>query len=239
MTRVVRLAAVTIALSLLLAACGEAAATPASAPNSSLGPTTASTVRGFRRVFDQPHLTDGKPLTLFVGGQFCPFCASMRWPLVKALGRFGTISGLGQMQSQAGTDGFASLSTYDFSHVTYVSDYVTLRAVEVADSSGNQLQQPDGEETGLLNQFDPQGSIPFILVGGSYVAQLPYSPALLQDHNFKQILDDVNAPTPGELGKAINDEADGITAAICKTDGGKPAAVCGQAGIAALMAQLP
>jgi len=227
-----------VAAAILLAACGEAA-TPAAAPNPSGGAPTASTLRGFHRVFDQPHLSGGHPLTLFLGGQFCPFCASMRWPLVKAMSRFGTFSGLGQINSQQGTDGFNSIGSYDLTKATFTSDYVTLRMVEVADVNGNPLQRPDAETTALLNQFDPQGSIPFVFVGGNYVAQLPYSPALLQGKSFQQILDDVNSTNPGQIGQAVDAEADGITAIICKTDGAQPPSVCGQAGIQALTKQAP
>jgi uncharacterized protein DUF929 len=227
---------ISLLAAILLAACGEAAA-PVAAPNASGGAPTASTLQGFRRVFDQPQLSGGHPLTLFLGGQFCPFCASMRWPLVKALSRFGTFSGLGQISSQQGTDGFNSIGTYDLAKASFQSDSVTLRMVEVADVNGNALQQPDAETTALLNQFDPQGSIPFVFIGGAYVAQLPYSPALLQGKSFAQILAEVNSSNPGELGQAIDAEADGITAIICKTDGAQPAQVCTQPGIQALSQQ--
>ena len=163
----------------------------------------------------------------------------MRWPFVKALSRFGTFSGLGQITSQQGTDGFNSIGTYDMTRAAFHGDYVTLRMVEVADVSGNPLQQPDAETAALVNQFDPQGSIPFVFIGGSYVAQLPYSPALLQGKSFQQILDEVNSSSPGEMGRAIDAEADGITAIICKTDGAQPPSVCGQPGIQALTGQAP
>jgi hypothetical protein len=161
----------------------------------------------------------------------------MRWPLVKALSRFGTFSGLGQIDSQQGTDGFRSIGSYDLTKATFKSDYVTLRMVEVADVNGNPLQRPDAETTALLNQFDPQGSIPFVFVGGSYVAQLPYSPALLQGKSFAQILAEVNSSNPGEVGRAIDAEADGLTAIICKTDGAQPSQVCDQPSILALSQQ--
>jgi hypothetical protein len=120
-----------------------------------------------------------------------------------------------------------------------MSDYVTLRMVEVADVNGNPLQRPDAESAALVNQFDPQGSIPFVFVGGSYVAQLPYSPALLQGKSFQQILEEVNSSNPGDVGRAIDAEADGITAIICKTDGDQPASVCSQPAIQALTQQAP
>ncbi len=123
----------------------------------------------------------------------------MRWPLVKALSRFGTFSGLGEMHSRPGEDGFQSLATYDLLHASYQSPYITLRKVEAADANGNPLQSPDGEESSLINQFDPQGSIPFLFVGGRYVASLTYSPGLLQGLSFQQSLNEA----PGILGSAL------------------------------------
>jgi hypothetical protein len=43
----------------------------------------------------QPLTADGKPLVLYVGAEYCPFCASQRWAVVVALSRFGTFSNLG------------------------------------------------------------------------------------------------------------------------------------------------
>lgn len=154
-----RTLALSVLAAILLAACSEAAA-PTAAPNASAVAPTASSLQGFHRVFDQPHLTCGHPLTLFVGGQFCPFCASMRWPLVKALSRFGTFTGLGQIDSQQGTDGFRSIGSYDLTKATFKSDYVTLRVVEVADVNGNPLQRPDAESASLVNSSTRRGRSP-------------------------------------------------------------------------------
>lgn len=221
---------------LVLAGCGQA--TSSVAPTAAPGPT-GSDVNGIQRVYAQPKLIQGHAWTLFVGGQFCPFCASMRWPFVKALSRFGTFSGLGQMHSQTGADGFNfSIPTYDFVHASYNSPYLTVRMVEVADANGNPLQSLDNDETDLVNHLDPRGTIPFVFVGGTYVAQLPFSPLLLQDRSYPQILAEVNAENPGQLGQAINTEADALTAALCTTDGAQPAAVCGQPAILALIHRL-
>ena len=42
---------------------------------------------------------DGKPEVLYVGAEYCPFCAAERWPLMIALSRFGTFSGVGLTHS--------------------------------------------------------------------------------------------------------------------------------------------
>src|SRR5205823_15010475 len=36
----------------------------------------------------------GKPEVLYIGAEYCPFCAAERWSLVYALARFGTFKGL-------------------------------------------------------------------------------------------------------------------------------------------------
>jgi hypothetical protein len=222
---------------LVLAACGPAASTIGA--TSAVPTATVYDVNGIHRVYAQPKLIQGHAWTLFVGGQFCPFCASMRWPFVKALSRFGTFSGLGEMHSRKGVDGFDfSIPTYDFVPATYTSSYLTVRMAEVADVNGNPLQTLDDDETDLFNHLDPTGAIPFVFVGGTYVAQLPYSPLLLQGHSYSQIVAEVNSETPGPLGQAINTEADALTAALCTTDGAQPASICGQPAIQALMHRL-
>ncbi len=233
-----RFGVVILLATVLLAGCGQTATSDASQPPAQAQATKLD-FRGLHRVFDQPRLSDGHPLTLFVGGQFCPFCASMRWPLVKALSRFGTFSGLGQMQSQNGTDGFSSIATYDFTHATYTSDLLTAHLVEVADANGNPLQQPTADDMDLFNRFDPNGSIPFVFIAGTYVAQLPYSPQLLVGQTFQQIRDQANAANPGDVGTAIDKEADAITAAICKVDGGQPGNICQTPAMQALVDRMP
>ncbi len=42
-----------------------------------------------------PALTSGgKPEVFYTGAEYCPYCAAQRWPLIVALSRFGTFSGL-------------------------------------------------------------------------------------------------------------------------------------------------
>jgi hypothetical protein len=235
--RRVRVSTACVIAALVLAACGQAV--PSGDAANAVPAATSYDVNGIHRVYAQPKLIQGHAWTLFVGGQFCPFCASMRWPFVKALSRFGSFSGLGEMHSQKGVDGFDfSIPTYDFVPATYTSRYLTVRMAEVADANGKPLQKLDDDETDLVNHLDPNGSIPFVFVGGTYVAQLPYSPLLLQGHSYQQIVAEVNSETPGPLGQAVNAEADALTAALCTTDGAQPASVCGQPAIQALIHRL-
>ena len=208
---------------------------PAAPPAGPVG----SPMQGVSQVLSTAERVGNLPLTLYVGADYCPFCASMRWPLVRALSRFGSFSGLGQRQSTSGIDGFPSIATYDFNHATFSSPYVTLAMVETADPSGNTLQQTDAEQASLINRFDPGGGIPFVFVGGRYVARLPYSPSLLEGKTFQQIQQSIDSTNPDRLGQAIDDEADVITALICSSDGMQPASVCNASQIRQLTHQIP
>src|SRR4051812_14747932 len=43
---------------------------------------------GLPKPIDADDLTaDGKPLVLYVGAEYCPFCAAQRWAMVQALSR--------------------------------------------------------------------------------------------------------------------------------------------------------
>src|SRR5438270_1263439 len=67
--------------------------TPAVAASASLGSLSSARPAGatgkFQRV-SAPLRQGRKPVFLFVGAQYCPFCAAERWAVVKALSRFGT-----------------------------------------------------------------------------------------------------------------------------------------------------
>jgi hypothetical protein len=55
----------------------------------------------------------GAPTVLFIGAEFCPYCAAERWSLINALGRFGTFSGLKTTYSSS-TDVFPDTPTFSF-----------------------------------------------------------------------------------------------------------------------------
>src|SRR5712671_6765504 len=43
----------------------------------------------------------GKPEMLYIGAEYCPYCAAERWAMIVALSRFGTFSGLTTIRSAA------------------------------------------------------------------------------------------------------------------------------------------
>ncbi len=65
-----------------------------------------------------PLLTgNGKPEIVYVGGEYCPYCAAERWALSVALSRFGTFSGLRLIHSSS-TDVDPSTPTLSFYKAT-------------------------------------------------------------------------------------------------------------------------
>ena len=83
-----------------------------------------------------------KPGILYVGGEFCPYCAAQRWAIIASLSRFGTFSGLGTMQSSS-TDLYPATQTFTFAHATYSSPYF----VFIAGRSIPMLRTKTGPDT--------------------------------------------------------------------------------------------
>ncbi len=185
-----------------------------------------------------PALTSGgKPEVLYIGGEFCPYCAAERWAMVNAFSRFGTFSNLGTTHS-ASTDVYPNTPTFTFYKSSYTSKYVTFTPVEeynnVETSSGpGILQNPTADQNALITKYDPGtggqgGSIPFIDFGNKYaeVGNLaPLSPSMMTKMTWASAAAEIKAGTSSyataELGNANY-----ITAAICVLTKNQPSTAC-------------
>ncbi|MDI3316266.1 MAG: DUF929 family protein [Bacillota bacterium] len=181
------------------------------------------------RVPDAPG-AGGKPTLLYVGAEFCPFCASERWPLVIALSRFGTWQGL-ELSRSSSQDVFPDTPTFTFLHASYSSPYLAVRAIEMAgrvpgpDGRYPPLQSPTPEEADLVRRLDPDGSIPFLIVGRTYWVGSPLSPEVLKGKTWEGFAREVaQGKTPAA--RATLAVANQMTAAICRVTGGQPTEVC-------------
>jgi hypothetical protein len=172
----------------------------------------------------------GKPQVFYVGGEFCPFCAAQRWPLIIALSRFGTFSGL-DATSSSETDIYPNTPTFTFRKATYTSQYIDFRGLETSDRQQQPLQTPSAAEDAVWLKYDPQRTIPFIDFGNEYVASgAMYSPDVLGGQSWQAIADALKDPTSVEA-KAVLGSANWLTAAICKMTKDQPASVCSSATI--------
>jgi hypothetical protein len=193
-----------------------------------------------------------KPVVLYIGAGFCPYCAAARWSLIAALSRFGTFSGLNYSASSS-VDVFPRTPTFSFFGAHYASRYIELQTVEQAgeepglDGRYQPLQQATPAQEALLRTYDvppyvaPKGAggIPFILVGERYTwSGAPFSPQLLANRSQADIA--ATLPTDdGVAAQAILANANVFTAAICAVTRKQPADVCSSAVIQQAIAALP
>lgn len=188
--------------------------------------TPGSDVAGVTPVTGQSPLTsNGKPEILYVGAEYCPYCAGERWALAAALARFGTFSGL-QTTKSSGSDVYPNTATLSFVSTTFTSDYVAFAAKEIQDRNGKALQTLDPQQTTITKALNPKGGIPFLDIANQYtLSGVQYDPGVLKGLSAEQIAQQMSNPTSA-VGKAVLGSANVLTAAICKTTGGKPGSVC-------------
>ncbi len=202
-------------------------------------------------VSGSPLTSGGKPEVLYVGAEFCPFCAAARWPLIVALSRFGTFSGLRTTRSGV-TNGagqhelYPATPTWTFYGSGYTSQYLTFTPVELQTnipdpSTGGYttLQTLTAAQQKLVTAYDPDGSVPFLDIGNAYIQMgtlTPYGPQDLQNLTWAQIATALHHPATA-LAQGIDSSANYLTAAFCKLTGNQPASAC-TATVRALESQL-
>lgn len=167
----------------------------------------------------------GKPQVLYIGAEYCPYCAAERWAIIVALGRFGTFSGI-QTTTSSSNDVYPDTPTFTFRSATYTSSYIDFRAVETSDRNQQPLQTPTAAEQAMWTRFDPAGSIPFIDFANQYaMAGATYLPDILSGASWQAIASEVQDQNSAQA-KAIVGSANLMTAAICKATTDKPASIC-------------
>jgi Domain of unknown function (DUF929) len=195
---------------------------------------------------------DGKPRIVYIGAEYCPFCAAERWGMLNALSRFGTFDNV-KITSSAKTTPNGSpetdpgTGTFSFHGSTYKSDYIQFEPVEQHDNSYQPLDTPTAEQDALNKKYDAPpyvsqtdaGAIPFIDFANQYmISGASYEASVLQgrtrDENAAELSNASSAVTQGVVGTA-----NVITATICKVTGDKPADVCNNSAVQALEQQLP
>lgn len=173
-------------------------------------------------------LTNGTlPEILYIGAEFCPYCAAERWSLVIALSKFGNFTGLEYMQSAADDPPPAGIPTLTFVNATYISKYISFVSVENEDRNHNTLQVPNGDEETLWQEFNPN-AYPFVDIGGQYdLTTAQYSYTDLQNLDWTQIgsqLNNASSPTA----QVIDGAANTLIGAICSLTHHTPSDVCDQ-----------
>ena len=198
-----------------------------------------------------PLTSSGKPEMLYIGAEYCPYCAAERWSMIVALSRFGTFTGLATTRSAArngaGTaEPYPNTATWTFANASYTSDFLAFTPVEtntnIPDPSTGgytTLQTPTAEQQALLQKYDAanSGAIPFIDFGNKFMSVgASYDPGVLQGLTWSQIAADLHDPTTAVAKSALG-AANYITAALCKLTSEKPATAC-TAAVQALQSRI-
>ncbi|MGA3218226.1 MAG: DUF929 family protein [Acidimicrobiales bacterium] len=119
----------------------------------------------------------GKPAIVYVGAEYCPYCASERWPLVMALSKFGTFHGL-RGSSSSPTDVNPSTPSFTFYGSSYTSPYLSFLFDEFENNTMQPLQPLTPLEQALVTKWDTApyvpaadagaNPIPFVYMAGRY-----------------------------------------------------------------------
>jgi thiol-disulfide isomerase/thioredoxin len=190
------------------------------------------------------------PEVLYMGAEYCPYCAAQRWATIVALSRFGTWSGLGNMASLS-SDVYPNTPTFTFLKAKYTSKYLVFKSVELdtnylsASGAYVPLQTPTAAEEAEISKYDTtkyvkgftssteDGSIPFITFANKFiVAGASYNPQTLAGSSRNAIaagLDNATSP----ITQAIVASANYQTAALCVLTNQQPGNVCTSSGVAA------
>jgi len=204
----------------------------------------------------QPLLTEKSafgttvPEVLYIGAEYCPYCAAQRWSTIIALSRFGTWAGLGNMTSSS-TDQYPNTPTFTFAKATFKSKYVAFSGVEefknyidAATSNYATLQTPTRAQSALITKYDTPkyvtgltaaeaGSIPFIDFANQFlVAGASYSPTTLAGSSRSAIAAGLSSAA-SPITAAIISSANYQSAAICSITKQLPSSVCTSSGVKA------
>ncbi len=213
-------------------------------------PSVAQPVTEPKIITGQPPLTlAGKtPAMLYLGAEYCPYCAAERWAMTAALSRFGTWSNL-SVTASSHTDVDPATNTFSYHGATFTSPYLTFRSVEelsnVPAASGGftPLEQPTKEETAAINtysgpQYIPgatagQVSFPFITINNqALISGASYNPGILAGLSWTDIAGGLSDPT-NPVTQSIVGTSNFISASICASTKGAPASVCTTPGVQA------
>jgi hypothetical protein len=185
--------------------------------------------------------SSGKPEMLYIGAEYCPYCAAMRWSMAVALSRFGTFTPPLRGIHSATHDVFPHTATLTFYQAGYHSRYLTFTPVENLTVSKTLLQSPTAAQNKLWAQYEPdpnQRGYPFIDFGNKWVLKGPiYNPQLLQGLTWAQIAAALhNSASP--VAQGADGAANYLTAAICSMTHNQPASVCTSRAVTSVAGKL-
>jgi len=199
------------------------------------GSVTSYSQAPVKAVTGAPLIQSGKPEMLYVGAEFCPYCAELRWSMAVALSRFGTFATPLRGIHSSATDVYPDTATLTFYQSSYASAYLVFTPVQNEKVDHSPLQATTAQQQALWDKYDPN-SFPFIDFASKYVSTAPiYDPQVLQGKSWSQIAAALHDPSSAIAQGALG-AANVMTAAICKTTANQPGSVCATPVITRLQA---
>jgi thiol-disulfide isomerase/thioredoxin len=201
-----------------------------SVPASALNSVRSGSVRSFnpnpvKAISGAALTSNGKPEMLYIGAEFCPYCAELRWSMAVALSRFGSFTTPLRGIHSSPTDVYPNTATLTFYKAAYSSNYLAFTPVENETVNRAPLQPTTKQQQAIWDKYDAN-SYPFIYFGGKYIITAPiYDPQVLQGKTWAQIAAALHDPSSAIAQGALG-AANYMTAAICKMTGNQPASVC-------------
>jgi thiol-disulfide isomerase/thioredoxin len=191
------------------------------------------------------------PEVLYVGAEWCPYCAAERWAMIVALSRFGTFTKLGDTTSSS-IDVYPNTPTLTFAESTFTSKYLVFKPVEMfnnvinpATNNYTPLQTLSKANEKIVTTYESSKYIPgwsgkagqiyypFVSIGNRFLIAGPsYTPALLQGQTRTQIASGLSNPT-SPITQAIIAASNYLTASLCVTTKDQPSAVCNSSAVLA------
>lgn len=223
-----------------------------SVPKATLDTVGVGSLLSAPQSINAPALTkDGKPRVVYVGAEYCPFCATQRWPLVVALSRFGTWNNLAATYSAPAPETNPDTPTVTFHGATYTSSYLSFTGYETQTNKKSNgqftaLDKLEGDDLALFQKYDAPpyvdarsaGAIPWLTIGGTWIVPgASYESAPILGKTHAEIAAALSDPK-SDIAKGIDGTANAFTAAICKVTDQKPAEVCAAPGVQAAAAAL-
>jgi len=199
-----------------------------------LGSMPSYTTQPITAVSDKALTSNGKPEMLFIGAEYCPYCAAERWAITVALSRFGAFTTPLHGIYSSSSDVDPHTPTLTFYKSSYSSPYLTFTPVENETVTKAPLQSTTAAQQALWEKYDssPEGvGYPFIDFGNKYVIKAPtYDPGVLAHMTWAQVAAALHDPS-SKVAQAVLGSANLMTAAICKMTNGQPGNVCTSAAV--------
>ena len=179
---------------------------------------------------------EGRSGALYIGAEWCPYCAALRWAIVMAFDRFGTFSGL-QETTSSPWDSDPSTPTLSFVDARYSSRYLALVTVEREGNDTHGL----GTRTNLQPLTRDRGSVMGARTQPVSARPRPFPSSTSATRSSFSAQPMTRAPSPASINdrspppsrgpppRAARDivgAANYLTAAICQVTDGQPLAVC-------------